>query len=485
MKLKTEKPLLRSSFFLLTFLPLMACAGSAKTAAPVETTTVEDRTVTESVKNEKPVEAVAPKQEEKPRPVECLHPFGKNEEDSLEMRRTFSIYQEEVENKNYTVAYPMWHQIMAKAPCARIGPYNDAETMFPALIKDDANKARKEALIDSFMWSFERKIYFHDAEGVNKGRWAYYLNIYRPKEFKKVIELCERAIVLEGNKLEYFIPSTYINAAVLGVKNKLLGKVEILNAYDKVVDIIDYNVRQGGTYGPYWKNVQESLEETIKNYITGADIDELFLPKWKANPDDTKLMERMVLFYRASKSFSNPNYIKVLQSLFDKKPDANTAEELGKFYENNNDLKNACNYLEQAASMSTDDSRKETLYIKLGANYLKLNNAGAAQTSANRASTINPNNGNAIIIQAIARYTLAQNNCTESFDKKAAAWVTIDMLQRAMAVDPSVKDDAQKSINSYKGRIPTKEEAFFRGISAGQTYTINCLNTSTTVRFFE
>lgn len=485
MKLKTEKPLLRSSFFFLTFLPLMACASSAKTTTSPATTPGQDMTVVEDVRIEKPVEAVAPKQEEKPRPVECLHPFGKNEEDSLEMRRTFSIYQEEVENKNFAAAYPLWHKIMEKAPCARIGPYNDAEIMFPAMIKDDANKAKKDILIDSFMWSFERKIYFHDAEGVNKGRWAYYLNIYKPKEFRKVLELCERAIELEGNKLEYFIPSTYINAAVLGVKNKLLNKVEILNAYDKVVDIIDFNVRAGGTYGTYWKSVQDGLEETIKNYITGADIDELFLPKWKANPDDTKLMERIVLFYRASKSFSNPNYIKVLQALFDKKPDAGTAEELARFYENNNDLKNACNYLEQAASMSTEDSRKENLYIKLGANYIKLNNAGAAQAAANKAAAINPNNGNAIIIQAIARYTIAQSACSESFDKKAAAWVTIDMLQRAMAVDASVKDEAQKSINTYKGRIPTKEEAFFRGISAGQTYTISCMNTSTQVRFFD
>jgi len=478
MKPMTKKLIAMNKLLVFTLMPFFACAGS-KTA---ESTPPANVVLVETVEEEK-VETVT-QDEIKNQPIECVHPFGKDPEDSLMMRRNFSIYQEEMENKQYDKAYPLWLMIMEKTPCARKGPYIDAEVMFPNFLSNPAMKDRKEGLIDTFMSVFPQRIRFYGEEGAVKGRWAYYLNIYRPKDFKKVIELCERAIELEKNKLEYIVPSTYINAVLIAFKNKQATKEEIFNAYEKVSDIMEFNVQQGGIYGPYWKQVQDGIEESIKNYIKGEDVDEIFIPRLKANPDDIALKEKIVRLYRSSKSYSNPNYIMVLKSLFEQKPDASNAEELAKYYDNNNDAKNANIYYEKAAELTEDVKRKEFFYLKIAANHLKANNSSQAQSFANKVVALNPNNGQALIILAITKYNIAQSSC-DDFNKKAAAWVTIDMLQRAINADPSVAADAQSKINNYKKLIPTKEEIFFRGLAAGQTYTVECIGASTQIRFFD
>jgi hypothetical protein len=55
-------------------------------------------------------------------------------------------------------------------------------------------------------------------------------------------------------------------------------------------------------------------------------------------------------------------------------------------------------------------------------------------------------------------------------------------MNRAKAADPSVAEEANRSIASYKSRFPAKEKIFFQGLTYGQTVTIPCCGLSTTVR---
>lgn len=466
-----------NKLFILTFFPLWACAGG-KTVAATETHTTVVTTQTDNQTNTPPPPNTN-------RPIECLHPFGEKPEDSLDMLRTFSLYQEGFKYKNYAGVYPMWQKIMAKAPCARLGPYVDAETMFPAFLADSTLKNKKEILLDSFFAVFPQRIHYHGNEGAVKGRWAYYLNLYRPTEYTKIIELCERAIVVENNKLEYIVPSTYMTAIFNAYKNKKASKEDILNAYDKIGTIMDFNVNSNGPYAAYWKQTQDGIENSLRGIVKSEDIDQIFMPRLKANPNDTALKEKIVKLYRSAQAYNSPNYISVLKSLFEVKPDATTAEELAKYYDNNNDVKTANTYYDKAAGYADDPKRKESFYIKIAANYLKINNPSQALNYTNKVLASNPGNGYALIIEAMAKYNMAVSNCTDPFDKKAAAWVTIDMLQKAISIDPSIKDEAQSRINTYKKHAPDKETAFFKGVTEGQPYNVSCMNATTTVRFFE
>jgi hypothetical protein len=471
---------------LLLLLPALACASKKKTVEASNSNSdivVVSEVVESSKLNE--IEPIAVLQEDpKNRPVECLHPFGENPDDSLEMRRTISLYQDEIEAKNYVAAYPLWQKIIEKAPCARVGPYFDAEVMFPQLFAHPDFKDRKNILMDSFFMSYSLRIKFHGGEGAAKGRWAYWLNYYRPQQFNEIIALCERAIELEKNNVEYIVPSTYVNAVLLGFKNKKIEKEKVFDAFDRVSGIMEFNANAGGQYADYWKKIQTDVEESIKNFLTCDDIDEILYPRLKSNPDDIQLKEKLVKFYRNSRCIENPNYIKVLNSLFQQRPDASTAEELAKFYDSKGDIKNANLYYEKAAEMSEDPKKQEFFYVKIASNNLNNKNNGVAITYANKAIGANANSGNAYIILAVAKFNNAQSAC-DGINKKAAAWIAIDLLQKAASIDPSVKESAQSKISSYQNIAPSKEEAFFHGITEGQTYNVECMGQSTTVRFYK
>ncbi|MCO6494645.1 MAG: hypothetical protein J5I91_03060 [Bacteroidetes bacterium] len=477
MKKIRSKLLAMNKLLFLTLLPLWACAGSKVIPISGNTSTPDTQKTNNQIQENPPPNTN--------RPIECLHPFGENPEDSLDMLRTFSLYQEGFKYKQYSNVYPMWQKIMEKAPCARLGPYVDAETFFPVFLADSTLKNKREILLDSFLWVFPQRIKYHGNEGAVKGRLAYYTNLYRPAEFQKVIELCERAIQIEQNKLEYIVPSTYMAAVFNAFRNKKASKEDILNAYDKIGNIMDFNVKANGPYVTYWKQTQDGIENSLRGIVKGEDIDQIFLPRLKANPNDTALQEKMVKLYRSAQAYTNPNYIAVLKSLFEKRPDAQIAEELAKYYENNNEIKLANQYYDKAADYYEDPKQKETIYIRIASNYLKINSPSQAISYANKALSLNSSNGFALIIEAMAKYSIGVSNCDDPFDKKAAAWVAIDMLQRAITIDPSIRDEAQNRINTYKKHAPNKETAFFKGITEGQTYNINCMNASTTVRFFE
>ena len=72
----------------------------------------------------------------------------------------------------------------------------------------------------------------------------------------------------------------------------------------------------------------------------------------------------------------------------------------------------------------------------------------------------------------------------DDFEKSAVFWVAVDYFERARNAGEDCAVDASQKIADYKKYFPNKEEAFFRSISAGQTYKVGgWINESTKVRF--
>jgi tetratricopeptide (TPR) repeat protein len=483
------------SITLCMLIPLLACASRKNTHVdPTQqvksetVTTPNESTVNHNVTSSSSHNGQSPNsvlQEEK-RPEECLHPWGENPEDSLEMRRTVFLYEQAIDAKDYVLAYPMWQKIMEKAPCARIGPYADVEVMFPQLFTHADFKNRYPVLLDSFLWSFERRAYIHGDEGQVLGRLAYYLNTYKPKEVERVISLCEQVIRIAGNDIEYIVASTYMNAIFVSLKNNKISKEAVFGAYDKIADIMEHNITHDQTYSEIWKNIRDNSEESMKKFLSCSDIDDIFIPRFTENPTDVILMERILKFYRTSRCLDNANYIKVSKKLFEINPGASSAEELAKYYENNNDFNTAVEYYLKAAELTEDNARKENIYLKLAYQYFNKKNYSQASQYANRVLSINASNGRALIVIGEVKYYTAQNtpDC-DAFWKRASAWVAMDYFQKAISVDPSVREDAQAKINSYKSRCPLKEDGFFRSIMENATVNVGCISSTTTARYFD
>ena len=69
------------------------------------------------------------------------------------------------------------------------------------------------------------------------------------------------------------------------------------------------------------------------------------------------------------------------------------------------------------------------------------------------------------------------------WDSQVVTWVAIDKFTEAKRRDPSVADEANKWIGRYSKYMPTKEDVFFRQLTAGQSYYVPCwIKETTTIR---
>ena len=81
----------------------------------------------------------------------------------------------------------------------------------------------------------------------------------------------------------------------------------------------------------------------------------------------------------------------------------------------------------------------------------------------------NPNMGDAYITIGLA-YAVSSNDYEgDEFDKRTVFWAAVDKFVKAKQVDPSVAAKANEYIERYSPHFPTKDEAFFRDITAGKS----------------
>ena len=128
-------------------------------------------------------------------------------------------------------------------------------------------------------------------------------------------------------------------------------------------------------------------------------------------------------------------------------------------------------------------SKQLSLYYQIARKKITIGSLSSAREYARKMLALNPNSGPAYMIIA-STYAASGKICGTGNDFKShtVSWAAIDTWRKAISVDSSVKEDAQKQINRYSQYMPSKEELFYEGITVGSSYTISCLGVTTIVR---
>lgn len=422
----------------------------------------------------------APTEEAKKLP-ECIKSHG---EDSLETRRTMSVLQEDYKNKDYVYAYQWYTYMFTKAPCAYKSVYQYGPVIISALIDNPKFAARKKGLTDTLLMVFPTRIKYFGEEAVNKARWAKTIGRYRPEQATEALNLYAFYFESEKDRLDdVSYLKDNMQQAIAAHKKLLYTKEQLFTLYDQLSSYTEvYKARYSNDTNEFksWNNTSLILDKMMKPYLKCADVDAIYQPKLKADPENPVLISKVIKLYQNAGPLckDNPNFIALVEKSFALEPNARAAEELGNYFDKKKNTVKANQYLEKAADLSTDNAKKEELYIKLARRYVS-SNVSMARSFASKVLAINPNNGTAIIIQGIALY---KAKCGDKFDQAMAACAAVDMFNRAKAVDPSCAKEANAQIAIHAKYYPLKSDAFFRGLKNGDSYTISCLGVTTTVR---
>ncbi|HCS21683.1 MAG TPA: hypothetical protein DIW47_14185 [Bacteroidetes bacterium] len=231
-----------------------------------------------------------------------------------------------------------------------------------------------------------------------------------------------------------------------------------------------------------WSVAQENLNTLAASYLDCETLTNIYTPKFNADPTNIELMDKILLFLNNANCTNTDLYFKVSEAYLKVNPNAVGYRNLAAAYKARKNYSKALEVYQNAINSEGDDGLKVNDYITMAKIALANRNHLQAKKYAEKALEINPNKGEAFILIGDA-YLQAASGCTE-FDAKAIYWVVVDQYIKAKNVDSGIAGAANRRIATYSRYFPTKEEAFFRSINEGDTYTLGCYpNLSTKVRF--
>jgi tetratricopeptide (TPR) repeat protein len=106
-----------------------------------------------------------------------------------------------------------------------------------------------------------------------------------------------------------------------------------------------------------------------------------------------------------------------------------------------------------------------------------------ARNYAYKALEYIPKDGSLYIMIGDMYASTAKQCGSNDLTSKVAYWAAVDKYQKAKQIDPTVADEANQRINTYKQYFPRKETIFFHDLNEGDSYEVECwINETTTVR---
>lgn len=144
----------------------------------------------------------------------------------------------------------------------------------------------------------------------------------------------------------------------------------------------------------------------------------------------------------------------------------------------------AISYLEKDIAEGGSSDNAATYYRIANIHYAKTKRYSAARSYALKAAQARPGWGKPYLLIG-KLYASSGRSCGSGtgWNSQVVVWAAIDQFHKAKSIDPSISDEANKLIGKYSRYMPSREDAFQRGLKDGQSYQVGCwIQVTTKVR---
>ena len=428
---------------------------------------------------------------------ECENKWGA---DSVETAKNLSLFNQYYQEKNYAASYPYWLYLFENAPCIQKRITYNGSTVIKAMLKQvkaeqgkEAYYARIKTVSDTLFMTHQKRIEFFGQEGYVKGKWAKDIATMTPQNRQQALDMFQESIDLQGNKTNSKVPKDYVFVGVKHYQKKKLTMDSLFMILDAVTPIIDANIekytaaglsKKDSLTGVKWVKTQDQVIAFMKPYLDCDKLTELKQPSFADNKTNAAWLRSTVKLLDRGGCESKAFYLECSEALFALEPSSDAALSLAKAFGKQGDDSKATTYYNKAADLATTDDAKYDIYIKLAKTSKNSGRYSAVRDYARKALAINANSGEAYILIGDA-YKASASSCGSGDLGAAGVYlVAADKYIKAKSVDASVADDANRKLSGIRGSFPNKEQAFFKGINAGDSYRVGCwIGESTSVRF--
>ncbi len=220
------------------------------------------------------------------------------------------------------------------------------------------------------------------------------------------------------------------------------------------------------------------VSEAITEYLSYAgdcnSLEKIYATKIEENKGNLAYLKSVIDIFAGNGCDSVSNvYALASDYAYQIEKNPNAAVGKGKKLLEEGDINGAKQYFEEAISLETDPVKKANYSYVIGATMYNKGNLNECRRYCSNALKFNPKYGSAylLIASCIARQANGEGETEESkmqYRKSLYYCLATDYCNKAMTVDPSCGQKAQKQIKGYAAHYFPKSEAFMMGKKVGQ-----------------
>ncbi len=414
---------------------------------------------------------------------------GRYGADSAECIKYLSFYQEYVKQGNLKDAAPLWRKAIKYCPPqASQNMLLDGMKILRKDIEVNANNpSRKKELIDSLMMLHDMRVasYPRYAPQATNNKALDMINYMSPNDKEDVFKMIGEAMDIAKQKTSIVVTVMYMNYACDLYKENKLNAEQVMNAFTKSSSTLDCicEAKPNSQADQAKKDIENIF---IQSGVASCEnLISLFTPRYESNKENKDVLSNMVAMLSASQCFDADIFVKSVESLHKLDPSHGSSYILYKLYSSREENDKASQYLIDAIENEQSNMQQDADYAFELATFLfkKTEKKADAVNYAKKAAELSEAyKGKAyFLIGSIWGSLKCGGN---EIDVRAPYWIAVDYLVKAKNTDPSLAEDANKLINSYRSYFPLQADAFMYDVLDGATFTVSCagMRESTIVR---
>ncbi len=396
-----------------------------------------------------------------------------------------STYREFFKIELYKDAVEPWRVLFNQCPSASEQMYLDGVTMYRSFIEAAPEGPVKQALIDTLMLVYDRRIENFGGEGNVLGRKGRDLLEYRRNNIDEVSNangMLRRSVELEGKEAQEAVMLLLISSGVTLYEGERLGSDQLITDYLTVKGHLDELLKRSSR----WERTSSAISELMlqENILTCENLNSYFGPRYQDSMNDRDFLELVTGMYKQSGCDRADLFIAASEQLYQIDPGPVSAHNLAIVFITRNDFQKAADYLKMAvAGDGLEREVRAEWFYELAVVSNALENYCDAIEYAREAIAFKSDYGDAYILLGDA-FIASRTNLGDDFEQQTAFWAAADKYSKAAEMDPEVADEARERRARYVDLFPGKEEVFFRDLKEGDPYRVGgCINEQTTVQF--
>ena len=415
---------------------------------------------------------------------------GKWGADSANCIKYLSFYDDSYKAKDFDNAPTNWRKAYAICPhgVRQTMLTNGTELVRKLINKNKSNVVYRTALIDTLMTLHEERaqLFPKYATSALNNKGVDIVN-YLTGDDKAIFDGLNDVIARNGVNTRTSLFIQDMNVAIELYKKGVLSAEDVINTYQKNVDLLDKAPAKTAAVAEQNQKVKTDLESL---FITSKvaecqDLIALFTPRYETGADDITLVSNIVKMLSITEDCQdNDLFLNAVTSMYKLEPSYNSAYYLYRLNASRGNIDAALKYIDEAVAYETSDATTDANYsFEAAAFCFKNGRLAKSYNYAQNALNLDAN------IAGKAYFLMGQvwgaTSCGgDEIEKRAHYWVAVDYLNKAKAADPSLTEDANRAISSFSIYFPETAEAFMYNVTDGQAYRVVCngMSASTTVR---